>query len=182
MKLIEDYQRCDPLGWETDLTQPAQPWLQVHSRAQTPVHFEARQSEEVLLRLFRQLSQAALTRWPEVVGIAALEREVSWLRERVRSLENASPRFAIIQTFEPEPFEVITPVTVSLRSNEDEFVATFHDANLSASGSTEEDAVMNLKDLMVSTFEILSDHKPGQLGSAVLHQLRVLRTFIRKKR
>ncbi|GAF95929.1 unnamed protein product, partial [marine sediment metagenome] len=36
------------------------------------------------------------------------------------------------------------------------YIATFFDANISASGDTQTEAIFNLKDMIVGTFEILS--------------------------
>ena len=50
---------------------------------------------------------------------------------------------------------------------DDEFVATFYDANINASGDTREDAVENLKDVLVNTFRRYSELGENQLGVAL---------------
>ena len=54
------------------------------------------------------------------------------------------------------------------------------EANVSATGGTQEEAVWNLTDLVVATFEMLADHDPAALGRGPARQLSVLRQFMRR--
>ena len=61
------------------------------------------------------------------------------------------------------------------------YVASFVDANVNASGETVNDAVDNLKDMMVALLESLGSLPKKRLGKGPARQLAVLRAFIRKK-
>lgn len=88
---------------------------------------------------------------------------------------------AHITTLAPEPFDVIKEIPVVIQPSDDEFLATFFDANVNASGCTETDAVSNLKDVLVGLFEYLDAQPPSRLGKAPTRQIAVLRQFVRKR-
>jgi len=54
------------------------------------------------------------------------------------------------------------------------------DANISSSGDTQEEAVDNLRMLLVEIFEDLSNEPTDKLGPEPLRQLAVLGQYIRK--
>jgi predicted RNase H-like HicB family nuclease len=105
-------------------------------------------------------------------------------RRRAASVSAGSPAFffAPITTFAPEPYEASPPALVVIQRSEDAFVASFFDANIHASGDTEEEAFRNLKSLILDIFESLSGEPPGRLGPEPKRQLAVLRQLIRKRR
>lgn len=84
-----------------------------------------------------------------------------------------------IQSFAPEPYELRRDLHVLVRPDGDSFVASFVDANVSASGDTPEDAVANLKDLIVLLLVRLSQEPPNKLGKGPARQLAVLKEFLR---
>jgi len=84
-----------------------------------------------------------------------------------------------IQSLAPEPYEVIRPFIAVVRQQDDEYVATFFDANLSASGETEAEAIMNLKDIVVATYELLIAHDRETLAPGEGRTMDVLQVFIR---
>jgi len=110
-----------------------------------------------------------------------LQREVVLLKQRCSRLEELSPILVPIQSLAPEPYEIIKPFHVVLRVQEDEYIATFFDANISASGDTQTEAIFNLKDIVVGTFEILSETSSNELGPGPAQQKKVLQEFISKK-
>ena len=63
----------------------------------------------------------------------------------------------------------------------DEYIASFYDANLSTSGDTVEEAYDNLKNIIISYFNILNRHKENELGPGPLMQKKVLNHFMREK-
>jgi len=87
-----------------------------------------------------------------------------------------------IQSLAPEPYEVIKPFQVVVRAADGEYIASFFDANLSASGETQAEAVLNLKDIIAGTFEILAGMNDAELGPGPLRQKRTLEEFVRPKR
>ena len=108
-----------------------------------------------------------------------LEEEVRALTEHCKRLKDWQSIIVPITTFDPEPFELFKEILVVVQPDDDSFVATFFDANINASGNTQVDAVANLKDMMVSLFDVLE--KEPKLGKTPAHQLAVLRTRMRRK-
>ena len=68
--------------------------------------------------------------------MATFEKEIVSLRERIGALEHSQPLIVPIETFAPEPYDPIRPFHVVLQPHEEEYIASFFDANLSASGET----------------------------------------------
>ena len=110
-----------------------------------------------------------------------LQREVELLKERCSRLEELSPILVPIQSLSPEPNEVIKPFHVVVRIQGEDCIATFFDANLSASGETQAEAIYNLKDVIVGVLDILSTIDESELGPGPAQQKKTLREFIRKK-
>ena len=74
------------------------------------------------------------------------------------------------------------PIPVVVRENIDgSFTASFFDANIEASGENEEEAIWNVKSLILDIFEQLREEPPSKLGPRVAAQLAVLETFIEKE-
>lgn len=128
-----------------------------------------------------KLNQALTAKWEDLVRIEALERKVVLLEDWCRALERVRPVLAPIASLAPEPFEVVKPLYVSVRVEEDQYIASFFDANLSASGDTREEAVLNLKDIISTTFEVLGTMDESELGPGPLQQRKVLEEFVRRK-
>jgi hypothetical protein len=91
------------------------------------------------------------------------------------------PIIVPLTTLAPEPYELIKPIHIVVQPVEDEFVATFFDANINSSGTTQQEAVANLRELLLDIFDTLSEEAPDQLGKEPARQLAVLREFICKK-
>jgi type I restriction enzyme, S subunit len=77
-------------------------------------------------------------------------------------------------------FEVRHPIPVSVQKIDRTFVASFVAANLHASGDTVEEAVSNLKYLLVDSFDLLLTHRPDELGPGPKRQLSVLQSYMGK--
>ena len=86
-----------------------------------------------------------------------------------------------ITTFAPEPYELLRPLTVLVQEEGAGFNASLFDANIHASGDTEEEAFRNLKSVMLDIFDSLSAEPPDHLGPEPRRQLAVLQQFIRRK-
>jgi len=109
-----------------------------------------------------------------------LEARVGELSHRISRLENrAHNELAVIQTFEPEPYELLRPITVAIREDGDGYMATFYDANISTAGDTEQEAFENLKSLILDVFDSLAREQPERLGPEPQRQMAVLRSFLR---
>jgi hypothetical protein len=115
-----------------------------------------------------------------IARIASLERELQQLKGRMLSYaaQLRSSYEVTITTLTPEPYRLLRDVPVVIEATDPDFVATFLDAGISASGDSAEDAVNNLKDLMIQKFEIFSQMAPDKLGKGPKQQWAVLRTVM----
>jgi predicted RNase H-like HicB family nuclease len=109
-----------------------------------------------------------------------LSEQVDQLTERLADLESLvrAPTTALIQSFAPEPYRLLQPIQVTIEPEADGFVASFFDANISASGETEQEAFENLKGLTLDIFDSLGREAPERLGPEPARQLAVLRSLI----
>ena len=82
-------------------------------------------------------------------------------------------------TLEPEPYELVQTVPVVVQRVDDQFVASFFDANINASGETQQDAVANLKDVMLALYLRLRNVKNLAKGPA--RQRAILQSLIQEK-
>jgi hypothetical protein len=106
-----------------------------------------------------------------------LEQEVSQQKRRLEALESrAVPCPMEIRSFAPEPYCVKKAIPVVVRQHAGEFIASFLDANLNASGETENEAFAAVKVLMLDMLDNLSRQK--KLGPKLASRLAVLREFI----
>jgi hypothetical protein len=110
--------------------------------------------------------------------VRLLERRVKQITTK---LSQAASITIPIATLAPEPYDLIRTIPVVVQPVDDEYVASFVDANVNAAGCNETDAVANLKQVMLSIFEYLSAQPKGKLGPGPSRQLAVLREFIRKR-
>ena len=85
-----------------------------------------------------------------------------------------------ISTLAPEPFDVIKNFYVVVQSEEDCYVATLFDANISSSGDSQEEAVANVIDLTVMIFRSLENEDDSKLGPAMVRQKHALQSLIRR--
>jgi predicted RNase H-like HicB family nuclease len=127
--------------------------------------------------VIRTYANALLAGWREATRLDAIETEVLLLKERVAQVERSAPVCVPIETFAPEPYKVLKPFHVVVQAQEDEYVASFLDANLNASGSTQAEAVSNLKDVILAVFDCLNEQQ-ARLGPGPARQLGVLTEFV----
>jgi predicted RNase H-like HicB family nuclease len=118
--------------------------------------------------------------------INLLESQVGELTTRLEEveaiLERGEPQSIIvpISTFAPEPYELLNEIRVVVESSGDGFIASFYDANVSTSGESREEAVANLKELILDTFDLLSEGTEETLGPLPRRQKRVLECLMRR--
>lgn len=98
------------------------------------------------------------------------------------ALARAASIIVPISTLAPEPFDLVRDINAVVQPVDRGFTATFFDANISTSGDTQEEAVSNLKSLIVEIFEDLESELPEKLGPEPSRQLRVLKEFLRRNR
>lgn len=108
-----------------------------------------------------------------------MQRRLSQLEGQVRELSKRGSFIVPITTLTPEPYELLKEIKVVVQPSDDEFVASFFDANVNASGCNEIQAVDNLRELLVSRFSYLDTLPKEKLGPGPAKQIAVLRTFIR---
>jgi predicted RNase H-like HicB family nuclease len=130
--------------------------------------------------LLSNLAATLQARWKDAVRMESIERDLLTLKGQVSQLQRGCPTVVPIDTLAPEPLEVIRPFHVTVEPYEDEYRASFFDANLTAFGETRNEAIWNLKDIIAATFEMLVDVGETKLGPGPTRQFRVLREFIRK--
>jgi len=130
--------------------------------------------------LLGDLTATLRANWKDAVRLESIERDLLTLKTQISQLQSNSRTVVPIDTLAPEPLEVIRPFHVTVEPYEDEYQASFVDANLSAFGETRAEAIWALKDIIAATFEVLSDVGVKKLGPGPARQFRVLREFIRK--
>jgi hypothetical protein len=99
---------------------------------------------------------------------------------RIRRIETTQTRVVPINTFEPEKYELLKPILVSVFPVDEEFEAGWYDANIHTSGENEEEAVNNLKSLILDYFDSLSKEPEEKLGIEPKRQLAIIKAFIQK--
>ena len=77
---------------------------------------------------------------------------------------------------------LVQPIAVIVeQTSEKNFVANFAQANVNASGDTIDEAIANLKDIMVAKYEHFSALPRSRLGPAPRRQLAVLKKLIENR-
>lgn len=129
---------------------------------------------EALSEHTRYIHEMIELRWQTTL----LDKAVIDLRKRLERLEATRTLVVPIQSLDPEPFELTKPILALVEPSEDEFIASFSDANVSASGETQGDAIANLKDMLICTFELLESET--RLGTEMQRRRSVLATLLRR--
>lgn len=137
--------------------------------------------ENAIPGLLQALQNTLIARWKELSKIEVLTRELLLMKNRLARIETKAPINVPIESLSPEPYCIYKTIHAVVRQQRNEYIATFYDANLSASGDTDTEAIYNLKDIIVGTFEILSSHERTDLAPGPARQLDVLESFIRIK-
>lgn len=128
-------------------------------------------------------AKPASTRSTPKVGngrLEKLERQVRSLTEQVKKLRESEIYIVPVETLYPEPFLLKRPFHVVVCEDDQDAVATFFDANLGMSGDNAEEAVRNLKAVIVDTFDQYEEYE-AVLGPEPARQLAVLREFIQRQ-
>jgi len=93
-------------------------------------------------------------------------------------ISSGSTLLSVIQTLDT-PFLVKQPIQVEIQRVDDAYVASFENANLSASGDNWIDALTNLKGYLTDIFDELIESR-DILGPGLRHDLEVLEQFVGK--
>lgn len=117
----------------------------------------------------------------ELIRIQTLESEFRTIKQRLKNLEENKFIIVAVDTLTPDPYIVEKPFHVVIKNEGDSYIASFYDANINASGDTEEEALANLKDILVCLYNKLNSIREDKLGNAMLKQRKILNEFIRCK-
>lgn len=87
----------------------------------------------------------------------------------------------MVEEMDSDVFSVLKPMRFNINQiATNDFVATFPEARISASGETPEESVLMLQDMIIGRLEHLSDIDLERLGREPKRQLSVLRSFIQE--
>ena len=103
-------------------------------------------------------------------SLVELKARVDTLERKLAELPKSSI-IVPISTFAPEPFDLLKEIKVVVRSCDDEFLATFFDANVNASGCNETDAVNSLKEMLLRRFDYLDRMPTEKIGPCLSSKL-----------
>jgi hypothetical protein len=120
-------------------------------------------------------------RHKESDGIGGFEKRITMLENKVRELSSPHSFVVPITTLGTEPYDLLKEIKVVIQASDEEFLATFFDANVNAFGCNEADALDTLKDMLLRRFDYLESLQPEKLGPGPAKQLAVLRCFIRRR-
>jgi hypothetical protein len=111
-------------------------------------------------------------------NVLSLTKEMESLRSEIRELCRMRTFVVPLTTLAPAPFQITQQIPVTIQGDGEEFTATFTEANVSASGETEADAIANFKDSLVSTYTFLESLPADELGPLPARQWEVLRSAL----
>lgn len=104
------------------------------------------------------------------------------LREVASQSMSVRPEPSIIVpilTFAPAPIEPAKNIYVVVQATDDGYLATLFDANIAMSGDTQEEAVANLKALILDVFDELEEEK-DILAPGMAQQLATLQSLLKR--
>lgn len=135
--------------------------------------------QQAVLQLVAETASELREKLRTVAPIEMVSKELAIVNSRLDRLEQQVPLVVPIQSLAPEPYDLVKPIEAVVQFSDEEYVASFFDANLSTGGDTQVEAISNLKALIVGTFELLNEMKDSELGPGPGRQKAVLREFIR---
>jgi hypothetical protein len=113
--------------------------------------------------------------------VAGLESKVEQVLKGIGQLGALRRSFLVpVESLEPEPYEIMRPVTAVVMEAEGGFEASIFDLGIFASGDTEEEAIANLKETLIDTVDRLNELADARLGKGPLRQKTLLNKCIRK--
>lgn len=113
--------------------------------------------------------------------VARVETKIDQVLKKLEEAASRTESILVpIETLALEPYDLLRPFTAVITESREEFEASMFDASIFASGDTEEDAVANLKDTLIDTYERLNELGDDQLGPGPLKQKNILNNLICK--
>jgi predicted RNase H-like HicB family nuclease len=110
--------------------------------------------------------------------VTAIASKMDAMMKEVAEIRKARTFVVPLTTLAHEPLRMRLNIPATIEGYGEEFTATFSEANVSASGETEADAIANLKESLVSTFEFLESLPENELGPLPARQWGVLRNVL----
>jgi hypothetical protein len=132
------------------------------------------------LAIAEQQRQWSLTVLSLESNVRHLTTEIEELREEIRQLCRTRTFVVPLTTLASGSFQITQQIPVTIEGDGEEFTATFTEANISASGETEADAIANFKDSLLSSFELLEGKEPRELGPLPKRQWRILTSVVKR--
>jgi hypothetical protein len=80
-----------------------------------------------------------------------------------------------------ERYKLVRDIVAVVQPSEEGYTATYYDANVATSGDTQEEAVSNLKSLIIDLLEDLQAEDPKGLGPEPARQLAILSELIKRR-
>lgn len=122
-------------------------------------------------------TEVALAKAPDRGRFDLIEQELAALKKRVALIESRTSSCEMeIRTFAPALHQVKKPIPIVVRPHDGIFMASFMDANVNASGETEQEAFEAVKLLILDMLEQLE--RQPKLGPRLAVRLAVLREFV----
>ena len=131
--------------------------------------------------LYRAHNQEVAAQWEGRAEVELVKRDLRLLRSRLEKLEELQSAVVWLDELGDDGYEAAKPIQVLLTSDGDGFVATFIEGNLGAAGDTRVEAVRNIKEVILDTFDALSAGADKSLGPEMRKQKKALRSVVRKK-
>ena len=122
-----------------------------------------------------QLNMTAFALFKCVSTIAA---QISVMMTEIEELRKTKTFVVPLTTLAREPLQMKSSIPATVEGDGEEFTATFYEANVSASGETQADAIANLKESLVSRYEFLESLPENELGPLPARQWEVLRNVL----
>jgi hypothetical protein len=133
------------------------------------------------VRLYKELNESLARIWSTNAELHVLKSEIVALKSRIERIEQDRSFQVTVEKVSENGVDLVEPFIAVVRTSGDGFIATFFEGNVSAAGSNEVEAIDNLKELVVATYEMLSELDPEELGVGPRRQLVVLNRIMTKK-
>jgi len=111
--------------------------------------------------------------------INSVSQQLAELKQEILRLQSLRAYVVPLTTLSSE-FHLTQPIPVTIEGCDENFIATFAEANISASGETEGDAIANFKDSLVSSYQLLEAMRSDNLGPLPARQWKVLQNVVRR--
>ncbi len=113
-------------------------------------------------------------------SMQTLTNEISSLKSEIQRLERSRAYVVPLTTLTADNFRMTQQIPVTIEGDGEDFTASFVEANISASGETEADAIANFKESLLSSYEVLEGLTPNQLAPLPARQWGILQNVVRR--